>query len=167
MSAWVLGTVHRLTSPIPHLNLLLFIVMIIQHPRYHQQVRTEIQTFSITHGLSRSGPEFVSGLGSLPFRSIETDLPILGVCIEETVRLINIGVHPRQNMGPDVVIGGSTIKRGDFIFLAPEDVHMDPLLYDDPSTFNPYREHHRLQGGADHLGWGYGSCGLFLIRSKR
>jgi len=99
-------------------------------------------------------------LAMIPLSAWEEELPSVELVIRETIRLlVNLGI-PRWNTRRSVAIDGVTIEKGDFVMYSAAQVHLNPGIYSNPTTFDPERyvpgrEEDKREGLA-YLGWGVG-----------
>ncbi|KAJ7664281.1 cytochrome P450 [Mycena rosella] len=78
-------------------------------------------------------------LASIPLNGWETELPVLGCIIRETLRMTLGAGALRRNLGEEVVVGDRVIPQGDFLIYSLADVHADPDINPDPFKFDPAR----------------------------
>lgn len=102
-------------------------------------------------------------LATLPLQAWESDFPILLSCLQETLRIISTGTFFRKNIsGYDIPIGSSdvVVPDGSYAAYLPDNMHMNPRLYENPLTFEPARFSNPagLENNEPHtfLGWGSG-----------
>jgi cytochrome P450 len=151
-------------------------VYILQNPVWHDRVRAEIDAFVRTHhvgAIPQPGGILAESLGDVPLSAWDGNLPILDMCIQETVRLVADGVLPRRLAGTDPVqLNGRTILPGDFVLVPTQPHNLDPELHDDPLEFRPDRDLTRANSAVlGNLAWGAGkiylSCGFALTLQRR
>jgi len=98
----------------------------------------------------------------IPLSAWEGELPCTDLVIRETIRLsLNLSI-PRRNTQRNITIDGVTIEKGDFVMYSAAQVHLNPDIYPNPTTFDPGRyilgrEEDKKEGLA-YLGWGAGEC---------
>lgn len=96
----------------------------------------------------------------IPLSAWEEELPSAELVIREMIRLLlNLGI-PRRNTQRSVAIEGVTIEKGDFVMYSAAQVHLNPDIYPNPTTFDPERyvpgrEEDKKESLA-YLGWGVG-----------
>ncbi|KAI0552667.1 cytochrome P450 [Xylaria curta] len=81
-------------------------------------------------------------LAGLSLCQWESEFPVIIASFRETVRLIMPGAMFRKNVsGSPVSIGGTNlvIPNRAFVSFLVDNVHMNPTLYPEPTTFNPER----------------------------
>jgi len=78
--------------------------------------------------------------------------------INEVLRLANVAPGIFRKTMKDVVLDGYTIPKGWAVMVCPPAVHLNPVSYQDPNTFNPWRwEGKELIGGIrDFVAFGGG-----------
>lgn len=97
----------------------------------------------------------------IPLSAWEEELPSADLVIRETIRLtLNLGI-PRRNIQRNITIDDVTIEKGDFVMYSVAQVHLNPDIYPNPTTFDPERyvpgrEEDKKEGLA-YLGWGAGA----------
>ena len=99
-------------------------------------------------------------LSTIPLDGWEDEVPSLDLIIRETLRISGSSAALRRNVGKDIQAGGATIKRGDFLVYAVNDVNLNPDIYTDPMTFDPDRygpdrEEDQMEAFG-YLAWGAG-----------
>ncbi|KAG9124093.1 hypothetical protein FRC07_012865 [Ceratobasidium sp. 392] len=94
----------------------------------------------------------------IPFEAWENELPVLDMCLRETIRLIISLTALRRVTGGDVNIDGKTIPNGTFVVYSLGDTHQDPDIFPEPDRFNPARftEGQDKSQAYAFLGWGVG-----------
>ncbi|KAK8080337.1 hypothetical protein PG997_008155 [Apiospora hydei] len=102
-------------------------------------------------------------LKSLGLEVWESKFPMLNNCLHETIRLVVPGTMFRKNTsGTDIPIGntGTVIPNGSFAAFHVDNVHMNPLLYEEPLQFNPgrYSQEYDSRTNEPHayVDWGSG-----------
>ncbi|XP_027904066.1 cytochrome P450 87A3-like [Vigna unguiculata] len=89
-----------------------------------------------------------SGLTWQEYKSMTFTLQV----INETIRLANIVPGIFRKTLQDVKYGGYTIPEGWAIMICPPAVHLNPTLYEDPLSFNPWRwEGMEMSGASKHF----------------
>ncbi|CAN6323114.1 unnamed protein product [Urochloa humidicola] len=79
--------------------------------------------------------------------------------IHESLRLANIAPVVFRKAKQDVQIKDYTIPQGSKIMICPSAAHMNPMVYEDPSAFNPWRWKDTLEpvgGTKDFMAFGGG-----------
>ncbi|KAF9522381.1 cytochrome P450 [Crepidotus variabilis] len=131
------------------------------HPQWRERARKELDGLISRHtSTSPAGEPFHRLLSSIPFDAWESELPIVDLIIRETIRLsFNVTV-PRRNLGKDIVIQDTVVKKGDFLVYSLGDANLNPEIYRNPEEFDPGRfEEGREEDKKVHfgyLGWGAG-----------
>lgn len=103
-----------------------------------------------THSLA----DLRSTLALIPVEVWESQTPVLDSVIRETLRLAEPHTAMRQNLGPEVRIGGKLIPSGAFVMYPFSDVHLNAELYSDPWRFDPSRQESKMP--FSFVGWGAG-----------
>lgn len=152
------------------------------HPDWKRKVATELQgiiapyaaafgsdlTLTKHENLNQSFSATEKTLGTLsnilslvPIEVWETQTPIMDAVIRETLRLAEPHSAMRQNLGPEVRIGGKLIPSGAFVMYPFSDVHLNAELYSDPWKFDPSRTECKMP--FSFVGWGAGEFSLHVL----
>ncbi|KAH8742415.1 cytochrome P450 [Diaporthe sp. PMI_573] len=120
-------------------------------PEWRGKCRDEVLRVVAAHQSQRPSPSSGAGSGprtaervlaSLTLQGWESEFPIIGNCLRETLRLCLPGTVFRRNVsGADVPIGdsGEVIPQGAYVAYAISDVCEDPRLYPNTHVFDPSR----------------------------
>jgi cytochrome P450 len=141
------------------------------NPEWKEKVYKEALDLVNKHvGPNVSGVPLHEGLASMPLSAWEEDLPILDLCLRETIRIHLPGAALRRNIHDDLHIGDKVIDKGAFIAYSVADVHLNSNIYSDPEKFDPDRfkvraEDVKSQTTYPFLGWGAGEPFPRLITS--
>lgn len=103
-----------------------------ENPHWKSKAVREIKSVLSKHSDPGSNSSLLSKLSSIPPEIWEEEMPVLDLCLRETIRLVYSAVLFRRNMGPSVHLHGQCIDSGDFIAYPPTDTHHDPRLFPDP-----------------------------------
>ena len=131
-----------------------------ENPVWRARVSKEFKALLHKHTDSSSSEPLNKRLAMIPLSAWEEELPSAELVIRETIRLLlNLGI-PRRNTHRSVAIDGVTIEKGDFVMYSAAQVHLNPDIYPNPTTFDPERyapgrEEDKKEGLA-YLGWGAG-----------
>ena len=120
----------------------------------------ELKTLVTNHTNTLSKEPLHKRLAAIPLNAWEEELPALDLVIRETLRIAVSGATLRRNLGKDILLADTTIKRGDFLTYSLADVHLNPGIYTDPTKFDPGRftkgrEEDQKETYA-YIGWGVG-----------
>ncbi|KAL0913129.1 hypothetical protein M5K25_016563 [Dendrobium thyrsiflorum] len=131
------------------LALTLAVKLLTDHPKVLEKLKG-ICTLQEEHDgiiMSRENPD--SGITWKEYKSMSFTFQV----INETVRLANIVPGIFRKTLKDVQINGYTIPAGWGIMVCPPAVHLNPEIYKDPLTFNPWRwkDKPELSGGTKHF----------------
>ncbi|KAF4970296.1 hypothetical protein FSARC_2616 [Fusarium sarcochroum] len=132
-------------------------------PPWLSRVRKEIEDVLSKH--RRSASESVTDiLHRLSLQDWENSFPLLGLALKETIRFTMSGPMLRKNIGDSSISLGNTgyvIPRNSLSVYLSEDVHMNPQVYESPSTWDPSRYSQVVSKKAEvpysYLGWGAGN----------
>ncbi|GAB4834372.1 hypothetical protein Ancab_032626 [Ancistrocladus abbreviatus] len=106
---------------------------------------------SVLHQLTKEQTEFAKRLEMRKSKMTWEDYRAMSfthMVMNETIRLGNIVPIILRKVIKDVEIKGYTIPTGWYMMLCPPSVHLDPVKYEDPLSFNPWR----WQGKELHVG---------------
>lgn len=111
---------------------------------------------------SSAGESFHKLLSTIPLDAWENELAALDLIIRETIRLSLTTTALRRNVGKNITMQDTSIKKGDFLAYSVADAHLNPEIYTDPEEFNPGRfEEGREEDKKVHFGFlGFGA-GIF------
>ncbi|KAG6811694.1 hypothetical protein H0H92_006201, partial [Tricholoma furcatifolium] len=115
------------------------ILYLILHPEWKTKVLSELHTLVADYASISSAEPIHKRLGSIPMSAWEDETPVLDSVIRETLRMLGTGTALRRNLGKDFEIDGSIIKQGEFVAFSFADIHHNPEIYSEPSTFDPNR----------------------------
>lgn len=130
------------------------------HPQWKDKVINELKALVANHTNGTSKEPLHKQLAAIPLHAWEEELPALELVIRETVRLTMSMTSLRRNLGKDIPLADTIIKKGDFLAYCNGDAHMNPNIYTDPEKFDPERysegrEEDRKETFA-YLAWGVG-----------
>ncbi|KAK5583691.1 hypothetical protein RB653_005289 [Dictyostelium firmibasis] len=102
------------------------ILFLINNPNFQDKVRTELL-------------EATGGKKSIQL-SEKSKTPFFNACIKEALRIRPVGALSLPRIASeDVTCGPYTIEKGSQILMNVYGLAMDPTVWEDPETFNPYR----------------------------
>ncbi|OMO93870.1 Cytochrome P450 [Corchorus capsularis] len=120
---------NETTSP----ALTIAIKLIADHPQVLAELRKEHE--AILRNRSNNCHESNSNITWQEYKS----MTFTHMVINEVIRVANIASGLFRKVVKDVEIKGYTIPEGWLVYAAASVVHMDPNIYEDPCTFNPWR----------------------------
>ncbi|KAI0499865.1 hypothetical protein KFK09_018073 [Dendrobium nobile] len=125
------------------LALTLAVKLLTDHPKVLEKLKEEHDGII----MSRENPD--SGITWKEYKSMSFTFQV----INETVRLANIVPGIFRKTLKDIQINGYTIPAGWGIMVCPPAVHLNPEIYKDPLSFNPWRwkDKPELSGGTKHF----------------
>ena len=128
----------------------------------------ELKTLVTNHTNALSKEPLHTRLAAIPLSAWEEELPALDLVIRETIRITKSGTALRRNLGKDIPLADTTIKRGDFLAYSLADVHLNADIYTKPTKFDPGRftkgrEEDQKETYA-YIGWGVGEF-LYILYS--
>lgn len=109
---------------------------------WFQRVRDEVDASLRKHRTSPSqSPAEV--LQTLSIDDWESEFPSIDLGLRESIRHVTCGTAFRRNVSNhDVALGGGSgevMPPGSFALYMPDDAHMNPAVYADPTRFDPAR----------------------------
>lgn len=136
------------------------------HTDWRDRVRAEIDAFKEEYSPTSAG-RIGTNISDVPLHVWQSNLPVLDLCISETVRLVATGVFVRRNVGLDMEVDGRVIRAGEFVLMMMEDANLNPNIYDDPLLFQPDRDLTKAaRTPLSMLSWGEGEK-LFISLKHR
>ncbi|XP_039142461.1 cytochrome P450 87A3-like [Dioscorea cayenensis subsp. rotundata] len=111
------------------LALTLAVKFLHDHPRALEELKDEHEK------IIRKREDLSSGITWQEYKSMNFTFQI----INETVRLANIVPGIFRKALKDIQVNGYTIPAGWGVMVCPPAVHLNPEMYKDPLTFNPWR----------------------------
>lgn len=130
------------------------------NPEWKSKVTEELKTLVTNHTNTLSKEPLHKRLAAIPLSAWEEELPALDLVIRETIRIAASGAALRRNLGKDILLADTTIKRGDFLTYSLSDVHLNANIYADPTKFDPGRftkgKEDNQKETYTYLGWGVG-----------
>ncbi|KAF8737970.1 Cytochrome P450, partial [Rhizoctonia solani] len=105
----------------------------------------------------------------IPPQAWEDDMPVMEVCIRETIRLIFSGAALRRVNSGDTEIDGKKIPNGTYLVYSTGETHSDPNIYPNPSQYNPgrYAEGQDKAQAYGFLGWAAPGAGRHPCVGRR
>ncbi|KAJ5756942.1 uncharacterized protein N7511_007124 [Penicillium nucicola] len=126
------------------------IMYLASDPHWSAAIQNEIETLISAHAVSPS-QTLTETLSSIPLQAWETQLPMLDLCIRETLRIAQPYTAVRKNVGPEFTVGPYTIPSGASVVYPFSDTSINPQDYPNPMRWDPSRA---FQG--QFIGWGAG-----------
>ncbi|CAL9159629.1 unnamed protein product [Musa hybrid cultivar] len=125
------------------LALTLAIKFLTDHPNVLEKLTEEHDT------ILKNREDPMTGVTWMEYRSMTFTFQV----ITETARLANIVPGIFRKALKDIQFNGYTIPAGWRIMVCPPAVHLNPEIYEDPLTFDPWRwkERPELTGGSKHF----------------
>lgn len=103
---------------------------------WKERVLAELRTFMTKHSEASTGSKSLSEqLGKVPPSAWEQELPVVDMCIRETIRVVMTGVLLRRSFGEDVKFGQNKVQPGTFVGFPLTSVHHDPKIYSNPEVY--------------------------------
>ncbi|GAB4834366.1 hypothetical protein Ancab_032620 [Ancistrocladus abbreviatus] len=134
---------------------LVFVLLFASHETVSSAITLAINFLahnpSVLHQLTKEQTEVAKRLEMRKSKMTWEDyrsMSFTHMVINETIRLGNIVPRILRKVIKDVEIKGYTIPTGWYMMLCPPSVHLDPVKYEDPLSFNPWR----WQGKELHMG---------------
>ncbi|KAG9081346.1 hypothetical protein FRC06_005626, partial [Ceratobasidium sp. 370] len=130
-----------------------------QAPEWRSKVIEELKLLLNKHApRSRGYTSAAERLSCIPLNAWETQMPVLDLCLRETIRMVMSGAALRRVVHGDLSVEGKTIPNGSFLVYLLGETHDNPDIYPEPSKFNPGRFEQGQDKAQVHafLGWGVG-----------
>ncbi|KAG8712346.1 hypothetical protein FRC08_014724 [Ceratobasidium sp. 394] len=130
-----------------------------QAPEWRAKVIEELKVLLDTHApLSGGYTSAAERFSCVPLDAWETQMPVLDLCLRETIRMVMSGAALRRVVHGDLKVEGKTIPNGSFLVYLLGETHQNPDIYPEPSKFNPDRFEQGQDKAQAHafLGWGVG-----------
>ncbi|KAL5634417.1 hypothetical protein ACGC1H_002464 [Rhizoctonia solani] len=130
-----------------------------QEPEWKHKVIQELKTLLDRHvPISQSYGSIGERLSKIPPNAWENEMPVLGACLCETIRLIFTMALLRRVVSGDLDVGGKRVPNGSFLVYSAGETHSNPDIYPNPSKFDPSRHAAGQDKSQAHafLGWGVG-----------
>ncbi|KEP51010.1 cytochrome P450 family 6 protein, partial [Rhizoctonia solani 123E] len=128
-----------------------------------QELQTLLDRYAPASEVYRSAGERLS---KIPPKAWENEMPVLEVCLRETIRLILSGALLRRTLNGELKVGGKEIPKGSFLVYQAGETHSNPDIYPNPSkrvfNYSIRFDPGRYSAGQDKsqlhafLGWGVG-----------
>ena len=97
------------------------------------EIMVFVTKYSDSNAMYASGlPTIAERLSAVPMSAWIDELPVLELCIRETLRLVESGCTFRRTLGDDVVFDGKKIEPGTFVAFPSTSVHLDPNIFSEP-----------------------------------
>lgn len=129
------------------------------NPEWKAKAVAEVRSFITKY--AQKGTDSVSEqLSQVPPQAWEDEMPVLEVCLRETIRITLTGGALRRVMpkASTPAFNGHKLQPGSFVAYPIADVHHNPDIYPDPMRWDP----NRFARGEDKkqhwafVGWGTG-----------
>lgn len=102
-------------------------------PEWKAKVVTEVTNVATQFAPGPGTPlELSKKLVHIPPEAWDEQMPILDLCLRETIRKVMTGTSLRRVARDGVVINGVNVEKDSFIAYLKSNTHMDPQLYDEP-----------------------------------
>ena len=129
------------------------------NPTWKAKATAEVRSFIAKHGEEKPENLFEQ-LSKVPPEIWEDEMPILDVCLRETIRMTLSGASLRRVMpkATTPIINGHQLQPGSFVAYPIADAHLNPDIYSNPHTWDPER-YARGEDKKQHwayIGWGTG-----------
>ncbi|KAG9006506.1 hypothetical protein FRB94_014338 [Tulasnella sp. JGI-2019a] len=141
------------------------------HPEWMAKVRAEIVQLGAKYAPIQDRQATVTKqLLSVPLEAWETELPILELCVRESLRMYLQAPMMRKNMSSEQIIidGDEVVSPGAVMLFYTGAVMMNPGIYKDPHVWDPTRFYpdraEDKSGQHVYVGWG---CGKHPCRGMR
>ena len=103
------------------------------NPEWKARIMEELRAFLKNHTReSNANLPLFEKLGEVPPSAWEQELPLLDLCIRETIRVVLTGVTLRRAFGSNITFNQQKIPSGTFVAFPVTTVHHDPKVYTNP-----------------------------------
>ncbi|QRV97067.1 cytochrome P450 family protein [Ceratobasidium sp. AG-Ba] len=134
-------------------------ILLDQEPQWKAKVVAEIKSLLDKHApISQGYSSVAERLSDIPPEAWEGEMPVLEVCLRETIRLVSPLACLRRVTKGDLDVEGKKVPNGSFLVYLSGETHSNPDIYPEPSRFNPDRFAEGQDKSQYHafLGWGVG-----------
>ncbi|CCO31796.1 Sterol 14-demethylase [Rhizoctonia solani AG-1 IB] len=110
-------------------------VFLDQVPEWKNKVTEEIRSLLSKHAPLDEYSDLSTGerFSKIPPQVWESEMPVLEICIRETIRLVFSLAALRRVISGDTEIDGKKVPNGTFLVFPLVDTHADPTIYPNPS----------------------------------
>lgn len=106
-------------------------------PTWKLKAITEVKRILSKYSPAEDSSLLLSRLSTIPPEAWEEEMPILDLCLRETIRLIFSSVLLRRNVGtsPGVHVQGKQVDCGGFLVYLPTEAHHNPDVFPEPFEY--------------------------------
>jgi cytochrome P450 len=129
-------------------------------PEWRTKTYDEVRSLAAKYAGDTSAP-LLSQLSHVPLEAWENELPLIDLCLRDSIRLNLVGTQFRRNLSNRAIPtgkGNEVIPPGAFVTYAVADVHQDPAVYPNPEVWDPARyfpdRAEDKKGKYTWVGWG-------------
>ena len=104
-------------------------------PIWKVKAIAEVQSFIAQYASNASSAsDLVSQLSQIPPQIWDDSMPILDLCLRETIRMVFSGTMLRRAMNDEgVVVDGVKVEKGSFAAYHVTETHFDERIYSEPA----------------------------------
>lgn len=100
-------------------------------PSWKSKATAEIRSFISQYSSPYS--DLVTQLSAIPPEIWDEQMPILDICLRETIRTVFSAAALRRVMNDKgVIVDGVKVEKGGFLVYQMTDAHFDEVIYSDP-----------------------------------
>lgn len=106
-------------------------------PTWKLKAITEVKRILSKYSPAEDSSSLLSRLSTIPPEAWEEEMPILDLCLRETIRIIFSSVLLRRNVGtsPGVHVQGKQVDCGGFLVYLPTEAHHNPDIFPEPFEY--------------------------------
>lgn len=128
-------------------------------PEWKKRAIDEVKSFIAQYADKADAEDLPSLLSAIPPEVWDESMPVLDLCLRETIRTVLSVISLRRVLNDDgVKINGVKVDKGGFVAYSFAETHFNENIYNDPERWDPGR----YEKGEDKkeqyafLGWGVG-----------
>lgn len=115
------------------------------NPTWKAKATAEVQAFVAKYATG-GGLRLAEQLAQVPPEVWDEEMPVLDVCLRETIRIVQTGAFLRRNVGADMRFGGHKVAPGTFVAMGVSSPHHDPAIYPEPFKCVPSSSFQSCEG---------------------
>ena len=128
-------------------------------PEWKARAIAEVKSFIAQYASQASSSDLPTLLSAIPPEVWDDSMPILDLCLRETIRMILSGTAIRRVLNDEGVdVAGVKVEKGGFVAYSVTEAHFNDKVFNEPEKWDPGR-FERGEDKKEHwafLGWGVG-----------